>query len=103
VLATIATNKEGRFKLSDVTKVALSSKATKEQVFAVLNLLGDGGSNLLRLRFGSMDKASNEVSLDEVVDKLRAWWREKTLTDSEWTKWSSRVEVAWELRKDNGA
>lgn len=96
VLASISTAPDKRFRLSEVAKVAASENVPAEQVFAVLALLSDGQSGLLRLRFGGNNGA--EVSEDEVIEKLRAWWRDKSLSDAEWNDWSSGVDVAWELQ-----
>lgn len=101
VLASIASAPDKRFRLSEVAKVAALKNVSNEQVFAVLGLLSDGGANVLRLRFGGGGHRGGEVSQDEVIEKLRSWWKEKSLSDEEWTNWSSSVEVAWELQNRN--
>jgi len=103
VFESINATSDKRFMLSDVSKVAAAQNVSNEQVFAVLGLMSEGGANVLRLRFGNgADDSGGEVSQDEVITKLRSWWRDKTLSDEEWKDWSSGVTMAWELQNLSG-
>lgn len=104
VFESINATGDKRFLLSDVAKVAAAQDVPSEQVFAVLGLMGEGGANVLRLRFDKPTAdGGGEVPQDEVIEKLRSWWRDKSLSDDEWKSWSSRVTVSWELQSQEQA
>jgi type I restriction enzyme, R subunit len=93
----IATKTAHNFVLSDIETIIQSQSWDSDAVLAVLALLSRPVVELLRMKYlrpGS-DTEENEISPQEVGTQIRAWWREKSLTDSDWQNWASDVFVEW--------
>ena len=62
---------------------------------AVLSLLSGRSNQLLNMEFRSMSPGSAQINPAEFIQKLSDWWRDETISDSEWKQWASNVEVKW--------
>jgi len=84
------------FGLQDVDRVARSTGEDSNDVLAVLALLSRPHTGFLRMQYltGNGEDAG-ALSNDEVVKQLRAWWREKTMTEASWREWADRIQVTW--------
>jgi hypothetical protein len=96
IWSTISERKDPGITLADVDEVAKNSSAGSNEVLSVLALLSRPASGLLKMEYLATDGAGNaSVSKDEVTKKLRAWWREKTVTDDAWRSWAGKIIVKW--------
>ena len=85
-----------RLRLSDIGHIAAVCDVEGNDVFAVLSLLTAPEIEELSLEFrGFQGGKAAKMSVEHVTEMLTRWWREKTVSDSEWKEWSSRVEVSW--------
>ena len=93
---SIKANPKKAMLLSEVTKIAESEKCSPEEVFTVINLLSHPEKGHLQRQYrhiyGNVAKA---VTQNEVTQKLTEWWRDKFLSDEDWKKWASNVELSW--------
>jgi len=64
-----------------------------------MNVLSAPSTGIFRMRYRTHD--GSEVTDAEVSEKLRSWWRERTLSEDEWKHWSRNVLVEWSLARDN--
>jgi hypothetical protein len=86
----IGSDPERAFQLSNI-----SDAFAFEDVVSVLALLSSSAAGFLRMELRSKAQPNNPVSSQEFYSKLRAWWKEKTITDSEWQTWASDIRVWW--------
>ncbi len=93
----IQANPDYSFYLTDLEKVAVAAKSTSDQAFNVLAYLASPSSHFLRLELRSETHHGEPIELKDVIDKLRAWRRDKTLTREEWEQWAERVKVKWSV------
>jgi hypothetical protein len=83
-------------RLSQVEDLARSSSSDPDDVFTVLALLSHPGSDLLKLEYLAADSnGRKEVSTAEVVQRLRAWWKDRSLSDEQWKAWAGATLVQW--------
>lgn len=86
--------REGRyFSAEDIDDLVLKHQCDYEEVMTTLATLGkdDGEMKLIYV-----DAESNNcISAEEVRQKLKQWWKDKTLSDDEWQAWSSKVQMHW--------
>jgi type III restriction enzyme len=80
------------FRLADLERVSQSVSCTKDAGLTVLALLSD---RFLRMELVSDSSGQVDISMSEFIDKLTAWWRTKSLSDSDWREWASRIQVTW--------
>jgi hypothetical protein len=83
-----------RLSLSTVVEIADRGERSIGDVLGVLGLMSAPSSRLLRLEMREQS-TGQEVSDRDLVNRLRSWWRDKTLSDEEWKDWASRVNVSW--------
>src|SRR5439155_15458403 len=96
VWSAISARKDHVLTLAGVDAVAKIAPAEITDVLAVLALLSRPGAELLTMEYlPSGGEDASRVSKEEVAKRLRAWWRDKTLTESEWREWASKVAVRW--------
>ena len=90
----IVNKREGRyFSAEDIDDLVLKHQCDYEEVMTTLATLGkdDGEMKLIYV-----DAESNNcISAEEVRQKLKQWWKDKTLSDDEWQAWSSKVQMHW--------
>ncbi len=87
---------EHALRLSEIGVIAREASSEPDEVLAVLALLSRRPSGLLRMEY--LDRNStglNEISTTEVATRLRAWWREKSLSEDEWKRWATATIVRW--------
>jgi type I restriction enzyme R subunit len=63
------------------------------ELLAVIGLLGTPKTSLLRMELHST--GGIEVPAEEVANKMASWWKNKTMTETEWKAWASQVEIRW--------
>jgi len=84
--------------LSDIEAIASNHLCDSDGVFAVLALLGRPAAKILRMKYFRPDSDSeeeDEVSPQEIGNCIRAWWKEKSLSDNDWQNWASDILVKW--------
>jgi len=94
----IATKPDQAFMLSDIEAIASNHLCDSDGVFAVLALLGRPAAKILRMKYFRPDSDSeeeDEVSPQEIGNCIRAWWKEKSLSDNDWQNWASDILVKW--------
>ena len=82
---------------SEFPALAKSANVEVNDVFAVLNLLSAPNIGLIERRYTSSE--GSLIDDTEVGEKLRAWWRDKTLSDEAWKDWSGKIFVEWRKSK----
>jgi type I restriction enzyme, R subunit len=96
VWSAITAAKDHVLTLSDVDGVATEIAVEPNDVLAVLALLSRQGSGLMKMdyvAYGNGD--SSTIAKDEVTKKLRAWWKDKSISEEEWRSWAQGIHVCW--------
>src|SRR5204863_1084996 len=94
--SAIAAHKDHALTLTGVDAVAKIASAEPNDVLAVLALLSRPETGLLKMEYlGNRGDNASQVSKEEVVNRLRAWWKDKTLSDDEWHSWAGNIVVKW--------
>jgi len=83
------------FSLSDLETAAETASIGGDEALAVLTLLSAPSAGVLRMEFRSESPEQAQVSPEEVVRRLTAWWRTKSISDEEWDTWASSIQVRW--------
>lgn len=91
--SAITTKAGHALTLTDVDAVAEVAASQPDEVLAVLALFSRPGSGLLRMEYVS--HSSSKVAREEVGQKLKAWWKDKTMPEDEWRSWAGSVVVKW--------
>ena len=78
---------------SDVDRLAEITASDPNDVLAVLALLSRPDAGLLTMEY--FEEEGKSVSPKDVVEHLRAWWREKKLGESAWQDWAGKVFLRW--------
>jgi hypothetical protein len=73
--------------------IALLAPRSRGYALAVLALLSSGPTRLLNMNMTSTD--GTRVSQAEFIEKLSDWWRDKKMSDEDWRRWASTVDVKW--------
>ena len=83
--------------LSDADAISTSVSAEPNDVLVVLALLARDGIDLLKMEYFSRGGGHlAEVSRDAMTKRLRAWAKDKTLSDEEWQSWAGEIVVKWQ-------
>jgi hypothetical protein len=48
----------------------------------------------IKMQFRS-EFGQSEVPPSEFTRMLRAWWKEKTISEKDWKEWASKIQVRW--------
>jgi type III restriction enzyme len=83
--------------LSDIDKVAEAAGCSPDEALAVLTLLSNRSTGLLRMDLRSESAGNPEVPPSEFTRMLTGWWETKSVSDEEWKRWASGVQVRWVL------
>jgi hypothetical protein len=83
--------------LSDIDKVAEAAGCSPDEALAVLTLLSNRSTGLLRMDLRSESAGNPEVPSSEFTRMLTGWWETKSVSDEEWKRWASGVQVRWVL------
>jgi hypothetical protein len=103
VWTAITVAKDHLLTLSDVDAVANEIAVEPNDVLAVLALLSRQGSSLMKMDYVAYaDGDSSMIGRDEVTKKLRAWWKDKSMSEEEWRSWSEGVVVRWSVAERLG-
>jgi hypothetical protein len=92
-------------RLSDIDRIALDLSVIPEDVLAVLTLFSLSKKQLLERRFISTSDPDSKPSelKEEAIEKIRDWWKRKSMSDEEWKEWASGVLVEWLPARDDRA
>ena len=82
--------------LENILKISEEGGHELKDVFSLIGLLSNPENGLLSIEFSS--KNSEPVDSDVVYEKLRQYWKEKSLSPKEWKKWSSEIQVKWKAK-----
>jgi hypothetical protein len=44
----------------------------------------------------------NDITRAEVTQKLKSWWKDKSISEEEWQSWASKVTVTWSAEAKRG-
>jgi hypothetical protein len=93
----IARKPEKAFMLSDIETIVSTHSCDSDEVLTVLALLDCPKENFLEMKYfrRNSDSREEEISLEEVNRQIRAWWKEKSLTEGDWQNWASDIFVKW--------
>ena len=103
VWKAITAAKDHDLTLSDVDALATELFLESSDVLAVLALLTRQGSGPLKMEYVAYaDGESSMIAKDEVTKKLRAWWKDKSVSEEEWRSWAEGVAVRWSVKDCQG-
>jgi hypothetical protein len=93
---TIRSRPAQAITLTDVTRIADAVSADPDEVLSILAFLVRPGLSLLEMKyFAGKGGASAIISNEDVQQRLKAWWKDKSLDDDAWRAWASKVIVKW--------
>src|SRR5262249_22633766 len=95
IWSRIALDQDRSLHLSDIQAAAEQTSCSTQDALAVLALLSSGSVRLLTMEMKSTSPDRTRVSQAEFIEKLSDWWRDKKLSDADWERWASGVEVKW--------
>jgi hypothetical protein len=84
---------EHSITLTSVDSVAKVAGSEPNDVLAVLALFSRPGLGLLALEYSS--DSDTKVSREQLAQNLKAWWKDREMTDDQWRSWAGRVVVKW--------
>ena len=70
-------------------RAAASASFDSGEILAVLAVLSAPGSAVLNMTFLADDDRNRHISETQIAEKLRAWWREKSVSDEEWKEFQN--------------
>lgn len=93
---TMASRSDCVFILPDIDDIAKNLTCDPNEVLAMLAILSRPSARLLKMDYRRTD-GEQEVTItpSEVGKKIKAWWKDKTLTDSQWKEWATGTHVRW--------
>jgi len=84
------------FRLGELDDAAIECDVTADKVLVVLSALARSSDGILSMRFSRRaDDGIESVPVGDVVEKLTAWRRHGTMSESDWLEWASAIEVRW--------
>lgn len=92
----IEENEQSFVDLNDLKKIADASESDLRDVFSLIGLLSNSEKNLMKLEF-STTTGNEKVDTQTIYKKLREYWKEKKLSENEWRKWSSKIQIKWKI------
>jgi len=95
IWTTITSTQKHAFSLADVPSVAELASFELDDILAVLSMLSRPSVRSLVMEFRSESLNGAEVSRSEFIRKLRDWWKNKSLSQSQWSAWASHIQVRW--------
>jgi hypothetical protein len=96
VWSMLETDPEHALRLSEIDVIAHEASSEPDEVLAVLALLSRRSPGFLKMEYlGGDSTGSREISSSEVLARLSAWWREKSLSEEEWNRWARATIVRW--------
>lgn len=85
-------------RLSQVATLAAESHSEPDDVLAALAILAGPTVGILEMEFfASGSNGTKEVLRSEASTRLRAWWRDKSISEEEWRLWASTTGVRWRV------
>jgi len=81
--------------LSDIDTLAESFSCHGYDILAVLALFSRPSVRLLRMELRSEKHNGVEVKMTDFINRLKDWWKRKTISEEEWRRWSSDIKVRW--------
>jgi Endonuclease domain len=91
----IISNGEHAVYLADVLAAAADASCGAEEALSVLALLSSRSIGLLEMIMNSTSLNGGVISWPVFIQKLSEWWRDRTISDADWERWSSGIEVRW--------
>ena len=89
--------------ISDVDVLAAELSLESGDVLAVLSLLTRQGIGPMKMEYVAyVDGDSSIITKDEVTKKLRAWWKDRSISEEGWRSWAEGVAVRWSVKDRQG-
>ena len=95
IYANVGRESERRVTLSELLNDAAGSNCSPDEALAVIGVLSSSSAKLLQMRMRRRDADHTTVSWGELGKVLSEWWRRNSLSNLEWEKWASQIEVDW--------
>jgi hypothetical protein len=96
---TMQASSDVAFFLQDIDKVSRTLPCEPNEVLAILALLSRPSARLIKMDYLRDDgDRKSEISPTEVGKKIKAWWKDKTLSDADWEAWAITTHVRWTPR-----
>lgn len=90
--------RDASLSLADIDAIARSSNCDLNDALAVLGLLSRPESGVLIMNYERVaNSRRTPISREEVALQLRAWWRDKTISEADWESWARSVNIMWRV------
>ena len=93
--AIIADSSDHALNLSDLNKLTKSTPCNSNEILAALSTFSKPSARLLKMEFKSLKNGGTEIGMEEFINKLKEWWRDKLISENEWRQWASSIKVRW--------
>jgi hypothetical protein len=94
IVEKIESAKDHSFHLSDIESMSKSTRCTLDETLCVLALLSHQTMGFIKMEFRP-ESGQPEVPASEFLRMLRAWWKDKTISERDWEEWASKIQVRW--------
>ena len=92
---TISNKPEKELSLQDFSKITEITACSESDILAVIAQLSSLNTGYLKLSYSSAI-SNKAVTQAELNKKIKAWWKDKTLSDEDWKEWASNIHIKWE-------
>jgi type I restriction enzyme R subunit len=99
VWRAIENNKDYSISLTEIQDIVEASQCDAEDVLALLALLSKPAVGFLTMQY--VGEKGTKISAQQVTAKLKAWWKDKSMSDDEWKAWAGAVQVKWVANKEH--
>jgi hypothetical protein len=94
----LKTRADRSLSLADLDAIVRSRNSDLNDALSVLGLLSQPESGILTMEYVREAESQRlTIPREEVAQKLRAWWRDKTLSRADWEAWAKSVNITWRL------
>ena len=91
---------ESHLNLSDFQKISSKCNSSVKEVFSIIGLLSRPDKRLLKQEFQNSDGITI-IETAHVHGKFKQYWKEKTISESDWLKWAEQIQVKWSVQLDS--
>lgn len=91
----IRTDERHALKMSDLALLEKTASRNSGNILAVLALLSNPMVRTLKIQFLSQNGKGPDISPADITKKHTAWWRDHSISDTDWREWAGGIQVQW--------
>ncbi len=95
-IESVANGEPGSIYFSDLQKIAKEENIELTKVLSLVGLLSNPEYGFMKQEFALIEN-NTSISSKEVYERLRKFFREKSITEKEWSDWAKKVLVKWKI------